>query len=133
MRKFHGSRVGALRKHVYVCNGCRAWHDARARQCTCGRLDFQHFDSQAEARRYGDLLLLLSTKQISDLIIQHRLSLDVNGVKIATYVADFVYRDVRTGARVYEDVKGDADTHLSALKRKHAEAQYGIKINIVKG
>ncbi len=51
-------------------------------------------------------------------------------VEIGAYRGDFGYK--RDGKDIIEDVKGGADTSLSAWKRKHAEAEHGIKINIVR-
>jgi hypothetical protein len=92
-------------------------------------MDFLKFDSKAEAKRYGELRLESAHGAICNLRCQVRLPLAVNGTKIGTYVVDFAY--YRDGMPVYEDVKGGADTALSAWKRKHTEAQYGVPVNII--
>ncbi len=105
---------------------------------------FIHFSSKAEAKRFGELMLELRAGMIAGLELQPRFELETyfstepesnfcregRMIKIGRYVADFRY--VRQGKIIIEDVKGGADTPLSAWKRKHAEAQYGIKIQIVK-
>ncbi|KKM90288.1 hypothetical protein LCGC14_1240190 [marine sediment metagenome] len=147
-RKFSGRTSGANipNAHVYICEGCQSWNNGKKpAQCDqCGSLAFTHFSSKAETKRYGELMLELRTGMISELELQPRFSLSAYRwdmekaggfgegelIKIGTYVADFQYS--RSGATIIEDVKGGADTPLSAWKRKHAEAQYGIKIQIVK-
>ncbi len=58
------------------------------------------FDSQGEAERWGELLLLKREGHITDLTRQDRFPLVVGGVKIADYVADFTYMEW------YEDEQG---------------------------
>ncbi len=128
---------------VYICAGCQAWHnEPKPVQCvSCGRMDFIHFPSKAEAKRYGELMLEQRAGLISDLKLQPRFPLHAFGpgsmiatnvisIKIGAYRGDFGYK--RNGKIIIEDVKGGADTPLSAWKRKHAEAEHGIKINIVR-
>jgi len=68
------------------------------------------FASKAEARRYGELRLLLAAGQITNLRLQPRFVLqkafvrDGAKVRAVTYVADFEYYE--NGRRVVEDVKG---------------------------
>lgn len=69
--------------------------------------------------------------EISGLRRQVRIPLVVNGVRVATYVADAVY--VRTGKRVVEDVKSPVTRRLPVyrLKKRLLSAIYGIDINEV--
>lgn len=53
-----------------------------------------------------------------------------NGRK-ASYRADFSYHDHDTGERIVEDVKGFF-TPLSALKIGIVEAEYGVRVVIVR-
>ncbi len=134
---------------VYICAGCQTWHnEPKPAQCiSCGQMVFIHFPSKAEARRYGELMLEQRAGLISDLKLQPRFSLhagkivksfgpgsmiatNVIPIKIGAYRGDFGYK--RDGNNIIEDVKGGADTPLSAWKRKHAEAEHGVKINIVR-
>lgn len=53
-----------------------------------------------------------------------------NGRK-ASYTADFSYNDYERAERIVEDVKG-YDTSESRLRRAIIEAQYGVKVEIVR-
>jgi hypothetical protein len=83
------------------------------------------FDSQAEGRRYSELLLLCKAGEITNLVPHPVYPLVVNGQKIGAYIADFTYL-TGTG-RVVEDVKG-VKTPVYRLKRKLVKALYGIDI-----
>lgn len=89
------------------------------------------FHSQAEARRYDELQLLLKAGAISDLMLQPRYPIAVNSVKICTYVADFRYFDHATDEVVIEDVKGAA-TDTYKIKEKLMLAVYGIAVRRVR-
>lgn len=90
------------------------------------------FDSAKEAARYGELKLLEKAGELSELETQPRFSLNVRAwdapvsLIIGEYRGDFRYRTSH-GATVVEDVKG-LKTALYRWKKKHVEAQYGIKI-----
>jgi hypothetical protein len=49
------------------------------------------FDSKKEATRYGQLRLLEKAGLIGNLRLQVQYPLIVHGVKVGSYVADFVY------------------------------------------
>ena len=83
------------------------------------------FDSKKEARRYGQLKLLARAGEISELKLQPRFDLIVNGCKCGFYKADFEY--IEDGKRVVEDVKG-MKTPIYNLKKKLVKAIYGIDI-----
>lgn len=99
------------------------------------------FDSKREAKRYQELKLLERAGEIANLTIQPKFPLRCNGRDIlirsnryyrgrkATYYADFSYTTKE--GRVVEDVKG-ADTALSRLKRAIVEAEYGVRVEIVR-
>lgn len=96
------------------------------------------FASKAEARRYGELKLLEKAGKIDSLRCQVPHDLCVGGADgyrrpIGKYIADFVYfdRTVKPWRNVVEDVKGFR-TPLYRWKKKHFEAQYGIKIKEVR-
>jgi hypothetical protein len=83
------------------------------------------FASKKEARRYSELKLMEKAGEIRDLCLQPRYVLNVNNVKVTTYVADFEYW---TGnRRIVEDCKGFR-TDVYRLKAKLMDALYGIKI-----
>jgi hypothetical protein len=90
------------------------------------------FDSTKEARRWQDLVLMQQAGQIVGLERQREYPLDVNGLHICTYVADFSYRAVR-GADVIptvEDVKSEPTRKKRdyVIKRKLMLAIHGIAI-----
>src|SRR5215472_9296772 len=84
------------------------------------------FASRLEARRYSELALLQWSGHISDLQTQVPYDLQVNGVHVCTYVADFTYRD-EYGVQHIEDAKGIA-TSVYKLKKKLMRACHGIDI-----
>lgn len=70
------------------------------------------FDSQREARRYDELVMMLQAGRIRDLRLQQTFTLQEGYVSVSgetvrpiTYKADFVYT-LADGRRVIEDVKG---------------------------
>jgi hypothetical protein len=78
------------------------------------------FDSQKEAQRYAELVLLERAGAIAQLRRQVPFALVVNGIHICDYVADACYRE---GARlVVEDTK-------SVATRK--ERAYRIKVKLM--
>ena len=83
------------------------------------------FASKHEAHRYSELKLAERNGDISDLELQPKFPLIVNGKKVATYIADFRYTE--RGEVVVEDAKGFR-TAIYRLKKKMVEAQYGVKI-----
>lgn len=88
-------------------------------------VDGIRFDSKGEAMRYGELKLLEQAGVISGLQLQPKFSLEVNGVKLGSYVADFEY--VERGERVVEDFKG-VRTPVYQIKKKLVKALHGIDI-----
>lgn len=90
------------------------------------------FASKKEARRYSELRLLERAGEISDLKVQPRYPFTINGFHIATYVADFAYRDAH-GRDVVEDVKGGraTQTDVFRLKAKLFHAIYGREVQVV--
>jgi len=99
-------------------------HKYRAKATT---IDGHAFPSRAEAGRYGELQLLEKAGAIRNLKCQPSFSLDVNGVHIANYRADFRYVDVRTGVAVIEDKKG-LRTDVYRIKKRLMKACLGIDV-----
>ena len=136
-----GHKIGGLAKHSWICLVCDAQFTtkpAKHTQCRGSNVkahptQAQHFASQAEARRYMELRLLERAGKVSSIECQPKFELSVNGVRMGQYRADFVYRDNKYHGpgRNYEEIKGGAMTEISDWKRRHAEAQYGVKITIV--
>ena len=67
--------------------------------------DGQWFDSKKEAGRYAELRMLERSRIIQNLQRQQAFNLDVQGVHVCKYIADFTYED-QSGRLVVEDVKG---------------------------
>lgn len=90
------------------------------------------FASKAEARHYRVLRLREQAGEITALELQPRYPLVVNGLLVATYVADMRYRE-RDGSLVVCDVKGGAATITAVfrLKSKLMRALYDIDVLIV--
>ena len=90
-------------------------------------VDGRSFASKREAARYMELRLLERAGHITGLRCQQRYPLEINGVRVGTYTADFCYRE--TGADMVEDVKSPASrTEAYILKRNLMLALYGITI-----
>ncbi len=84
------------------------------------------FDSKKEAARYRVLVLCEKAGSISNLSLQPKFDLMVNGTKIGFYKADFKY-NLLDGKEVIEDVKG-MKTPIYNLKKKMIKAIYGFDI-----
>ncbi len=90
------------------------------------------FDSIAEAKRYGELMLLNRAGLIRNLILQPEFLLqdsfkyDGKMERAVKYIADFQYFDVQKGVYVVEDVKG-VETEAFKIKRKLFLKRYGEK------
>jgi Protein of unknown function (DUF1064) len=90
-------------------------------------IDSIRFASMSEGRRYRELKLMQRAGEISGLECHPKFSLDVKGMHVCTYIADFMYIDSASGLWVVEDVKG-VKTALYALKKKLMLACLGIEI-----
>jgi hypothetical protein len=90
------------------------------------------FDSRKEAKRWGELKLLLKKGEIGLLERQRVFRLEVNGSAVAEYKSDFSYLTAG-GVLVVEDVKSAATRKIATyrLKKKLMKAQYGIDIKEV--
>lgn len=91
------------------------------------------FASKKEARRYEQLRLRERARDIHDLEVHPAYVLEVNGVRIGRYTADFRYTDAASGEQVVEDVKGGRATKSEAygLRKRLMLAVHGIKITEV--
>lgn len=111
-------------------------------------IDGVTFDSKAEGRRYQELKALEAAGEIWELELQPVFPLTVPSTtgtiagaakalagtfrgRIGEYRADFKYYDKATVGYVVEDVKG-FKTPLYRWKKKHVEAQYGIRIREIR-
>jgi hypothetical protein len=100
------------------------------------RIDDFTFDSKREGAVYMDLKLLAQAGKINALEVHPRLDLhtiDSNGIKrkVCTHVVDFRFWDAEAKERKWLEVKG-FDHAEGKLKRKWAEAEYGIQIEVRK-
>ena len=97
-------------------------------------LDGYVFDSKAEARRYAELRLMQKSYDIEVLQVHPIFKLFVNGIKIASYIADFRYVDLHKKKLIVEDVKSPATAKLPAfrMKKKLMLALYGIEVKEVR-
>ena len=112
------------------------------------------FDSNKEARRWGQLLLLQKAGKITSLQRQVRYELvpaqyetrirysNKTGKRLkdeirlverkVEYIADFVYADAITGEITVEDVKSEATkTPEFIIKKKLMLAVHGIKVKVI--
>ena len=86
-------------------------------------VDGHTFDSMKEARRYGELKLMVRAGVIKDLELQPAFELiptirtETETLRKTVYKADFRYTDIKTGGVVVEDVKG-YKTDVYKLKKK---------------
>lgn len=93
------------------------------------------FDSKKEAERYAELMVMLKAGLISDLRLQHNITItegytkpDGERVRPQVYKADFSY--VKDGKRIYEDAKG-MRTQTYINKKKSIYDLKGIDIQEV--
>lgn len=101
-------------------------YKATKKECLYGH---KH-DSVKEAQRCNELHLLMRAGEISELNAQVRFELlpfmkyeNMPNEKSCCYVADFVYKDNKTGKMIVEDTKG-FKTPDYVIKRKLFKAKY---------
>lgn len=93
-------------------------------------VDGIRFPSKKEAQRWRDLLLLQANGEVRNIRRQVEYRLEVLGMLICKYRADFVYDELRASVwtdEIVEDVKGYR-TPEYRLKRKLMKACLGIEI-----
>lgn len=94
-------------------------------------VDGECFDSKREAARYVALRLLGRAGRIRKLRRQVKYLLEVNGVRICSYKADFVFEELRLSdqqwVEVVEDVKGYANDRWP-MKKKLMLACHGVTV-----
>lgn len=106
----------------------------------CIAQDGTKLKSKLELRRYEQLLLLQMGGIVSGLEVNRRWSLDLLGVHLCKYEADFSYRDEDTGRLVVEDCKGytggKTETpayRLFKLKKRLMLALHGVDVIEITG
>lgn len=93
-------------------------------------VDGIRFASKKEALHYRVLKYRKLNGEIERLELQPKFRLEVNGMLVCCYVADFRYWDVKLGATLVVDVKG-IRTPVYIIKRKLMLAVHGITITEV--
>lgn len=90
----------------------------------------KEFDSKKEAKRYSTLMLMYKAGEISIPETQVRYPITINGIKVCSYVADFVYTAKGSRAVIVEDTKSEYTRKLPVyrLKKKLMQAVLGIAI-----
>jgi hypothetical protein len=90
------------------------------------------FASKGEAKRYGALKQMQRAKLINNLVLQPKFPVEIKGIHICTFSADFAY-DNEAGETIIEDRKssGTAKDPYYRLRKRAAEAYHGIKITEV--
>ena len=100
----------------------------RNTKCKAGGLSF---DSIGERNRYFYLLEMEREGKIKNLGRQIKFPLDVNGIHICDYIADFVYET--KDEYITEDFKGGYRLPNDwAIKKKLMLAVHGVEVKIVK-
>lgn len=121
-------------KRYWMCDSCGMEYMAKVPKCgdpkCAGRVIC--LASRAEAKRFGQLLVMQRYGDIVELYVHPRFPCRVEGQLVCTYIADFRYVD-RADNAVVEDVKGNKDRtdSASALRRKLAEAIHHMTVKIV--
>lgn len=89
----------------------------------------ESFHSKREAARFQALQILAKADRIRNLKRQVKYRLEVNGLLIATYTADFTYDESSGGAwhPIVEDVKGYPNDRWP-MKKKLMRACHGIEV-----
>lgn len=96
-------------------------------------IDGMTFDSLKEGSHYQELRLRERSGEITGLYRQVKIEIvpKTDKFRASYYVCDFVYKDLRTGKTVYEDVKGEregAAYQMFKLKQKLVYWRHGIEI-----
>lgn len=127
------SKVWSLNQHLVEANG-KVKKKRKYRNNPC-EVDGIKFDSEKEAKRYGELKLLRKIGEIGLLERQKSfLLIEANETeRKCEYVADFCYWDIKTGQQVVEDIKSEATRKLPTyiMKRKLLKSKYNIEIKEV--
>jgi hypothetical protein len=99
------------------------WHKYHAKKTWVDNICFR---SKLEADRYVQLKLQQAAGLISNLSLQPRFRIEINGIKICDYIADFMYQEGRNPKApiIVEDAKGQI-LPVFRIKWKMVHAIYG--------
>jgi hypothetical protein len=89
------------------------------------------FDSKREAQFYSSLKQLERAGQVSQIELQKRYPLSVNGHAVCSYLADFAFHDAIQGRYRVVDIKGVLTKDFS-IKRKLMRAIHGIEVEVIR-
>lgn len=91
-----------------------------------------NFASEWEYEYWGQLKLLQRAGEIKNLERQKPYIINVNGIQVAKYIADFVYED-KSGNIVVVDTKSKATEKLSEfrIKKNLMLAVFGINVQVI--
>ena len=120
-RRRRSIQAAPATRSKYGAQHCEIEHKGKVIKCA----------SKAEAKRFGELILLEKVQKICGLRFHPRFPIAVRQQDICTYVGDAMYydRDARTWA--VEDIKG-FETEVFKLKAKLFRASYAHELRIVK-
>lgn len=119
----------------YFCLSCFVEHSKinkkrPPKKCHCTGI-VAWFASRMEHIHYVKLKLMEKGGAISNVEHQVRFALVINSKKVGHYVADFQFFDKHEQRFRIQDTKG-VETDASRLRRKCAEAIYGMEVEIVR-
>lgn len=131
MREYHAKRQGKKEAQAEAKAHQKDQPRAKYRNKKT-HIDGKKFDSKAEADRYIELKRMQEGSLIFDLKCQVPFVLEVNGMLICRYVADFTYKDC-DGNHIVEDVKSKPTASRSEykIKKKLMLAIHRIQISEV--
>lgn len=131
MREYHAKRQGKKEAQAEAKAHQKDQPRAKYRNKKT-KVDGNTFDSKLEAGRYVELKRMLEAGLIFSLQIQVPFVLEVNGILICRYVADFTYKDC-DGNHIVEDVKSKPTASRSEykIKKKLMLAIHRIQISEV--
>lgn len=89
------------------------------------------FDSKREAQFYSSLKQLERAGQVSQIELQKRYPLAVNGHAVCFYLADFAFHDAIQDRYRVVDIKGVVTKDFS-IKRKLMRAIHGIEVEVIR-
>lgn len=119
----------------YFCLSCLIEHykinkKRPSKKCHCTG-DVAWFASRLEHRHYAKLKLMEKGGAISNVEHQVRFALIINSKKVGHYIADFQFFDKHEQRFRIQDAKGK-ETDAGLVRRKCAEASYGMEVEIVR-
>ncbi len=126
------SRLDALRrrKPVWYCLQC-SLDTCGSKVCSnCGS-KAEYFPSTGEFKAYRHRHMRMMAGEIANLQLHPRFDCVVNGIKVCRYTADWSYQE--KGWTVVQEFKGSRAhaSRDSTIRRKLAQALFGITIEVV--